>query len=214
MSCPTLTDKDRELLSKFRGDIEGIHSESDILLSQCQRGGGQSSKLTGGTREKYINLLVKIIVMAITAGMAGASAAFFLTAIPEAWQIQIISLVNLEAAPLSVCSSTTDYALGMAIGVVNQRFSCSYRAQMLEQALNRIATGVGALAGLSMGALENNIRGYITQRIQGPTTTYSIQNGEKTNPYYIGNKGGRRRKSRRGKRKQNKSRKLRRSKKY
>lgn len=214
MSCPTLTDKDRELLAKFRGDIEAIHSESDILLSQCQRGGGPSSKLTGGTREQYINFLVKIIMMAITAGMAGASAAFFLTAIPEVWQIQIISLANLQAVPLSVCSSTMDYVKGAALGAVNKSYSCSYRAQMLEQAITRIsqlvAVGVAGVTGITGVSLENNIREYITQRIQGPTTTYSIQSGEKTNPY----RGGRRRKSRRGKRKQNKSRKLRRSKKY
>jgi len=214
MSCPILTDKDRELLANFRGDIEAIHSESDILLSQCQKGGGPSSKLTGGTRERLINFLVKIIMVAISAGVAGASAAFFLTAIPEVWQMWIISLVNWQAAPLSVCTSTMDYAMGSALGVFNSSLSCSHRAQLLEQALRRIAqvvgVGVGGITGITGVSLENNIREYIIQRIQGPTTTYSIQSGEKTNPYT----GGRRRKSRRGKRKQNKSRKLRRSKKY
>lgn len=220
-SCPVLTDKDIELMSRFRDEISEIQSSVPVLLdslNECKddKSDGESELTGGGTKEDFINISVKIIVFVITALAAGASTAFFLTAIPEPWQLQIISWANFEPTPLSVCKTTAEYTLGAMYGLANSRLSCSHRAEMLEQGITRIQKGIAAITGLTSAALESRVREYLT-RPRTPAITesrsspYSIISSEKTNinPEVTGG----RRKSRRSKRKSRKSRKIR-SKKY
>ena len=216
-SCPVLTDKDIELMGRFRDEISEIQSIEFILLEPLQECENSESELTGGgIKEKIIDSLVKIIVFSLTALAAGASTAFLLTVIPEMWQMQIISIVNFEAVPLSICRTNYDYAMGAAWSVANERFSCSYRAAMLEQGMTRIQTAIGGIAGLTTAVLKDKIRDFITKsRVSAITESrsspYSMIPSEKTNinPEVTGG----RRKSRRGKRKSRKSRKIR-SKRY
>jgi len=209
-TCPVLTDKDIELMSRFRDEISEIQSSEIFLLEALQECKNSESELTGGgTKEDFINILVKIIVFIITALAAGASTAFFLTAIPEAWQMQIISWANFEFVPLTICRTNYDYAMGAALNIANKKLSCSYRAEMLEQGITRIQTGVMAITGATSVALESRVREFLTRRTtpaisQVHSTPYSmILSNEKTN---INERGGRR-KSRRSKRKSRKSRK-------
>lgn len=220
-SCPVLTDKDIELIDKFRDEISEIQSSLPVLLdslNECKddKSDGESELTGGGTKEEFINISVKIIVFVITALAAGASTAFFLTAIPEPWQLQIISWANFEPTPLSVCKTTAEYTLGAMYGVANRRLSCSHRAEMLEQGITRIQMGVSAITGFTSAALESRVREFLTRRTtpaisQTRSTPYSIVPSEKTNV----NGGTRKsRKSRNKRKSRNGKRKSRRSKKY
>ena len=219
-TCPVLTDKDIELMSRFRDEISEIQSSEIILINALQECKNSESELTGGgMKDQIIDGLVRVILFSMTALAAGASTAYLLTVIPEMWQMQIISIVNFEAVPLTICRTNYDYAIGAAWGIANERLSCSYRAAMLEQGITRIQTAIGGFAGITTAVLKDKIKEFLT-RPRTPAITesrsspYSIISSEKTNinPEVTGG----RRKSRRGKKKTRKSRKSRkiRSKKY
>jgi len=210
MSCPVLTNKDIELIGSYKEDIAEIQSYGlpDEYLTEC----GINDKKTGGNRNNFTDILVKIIVFILTASAAGASSALFLTVIPENWQMYIISIVN-GSISLPVCRSTTDYALGMAQSFLNPSMSCSYRARMLEQGITRIQTAVGVITGISAATLEDKVRAFITgenrQSIQDSSYSYKLG----PNSYSTGRNSGGKRKSRKA-RKSRKSRKARKSRRY
>ncbi len=205
MSCPVLTNKDIELIGSYKEDIAEIQSYGlpDEYLTEC----GINDKKTGGNRNNFTDILVKIIVFILTASAAGASSALFLTVIPENWQMYIISIAN-GSISLPVCRSTTDYALGMAQSFLNPSMSCSYRAQMLEQGITRIQTAVGVITGISAATLEDKVRAFITGE-----SKQTIQDSLGPNSYSTGRNSGGKRKSRKA-RKSRKSKKARKSRRY
>jgi hypothetical protein len=174
VECPILTDKDIQLINEYKKVIADIQSygQPDEYLPEC--GNDKKETKIGGNRNNFTEILVKIILFIITASAAGASTAFFLTVIPENWQMYIISIAN-RSISLPVCRSTTDYAFGMAQSLFNPSMSCSYRAQMLEQGITRIQTAVGLITGISSATLQDRVRDFITgknrQSIQDSNTT-------------------------------------------
>jgi len=214
--CPVLTDKDIELMGRFRDEIAKIQADKNILFEECdikqQSGGGYTKKL--------IENISYVIVLCIVAVASGATSAFLVTIIPQEYQMYILSFVNGKPT-LPMCGSsisTTFYAtFWSTLGAPHM--SCGERAKLfhdgIDQITQRIGYGVAAVTGVSMFALQNKVEKYITGIIDRQSvpaiensSSYSIANlGEKTN---INERGGRR--SRNGKRKYRKSRKLRRNK--
>ena len=217
-SCPLLTDKDIELISQYKLDIAKIQSGESILgeyLNACESDGKQSG---GGLQDKLIEYITIIIVLCITAAGAGASSAFFLTFVPERWQIIILSIAN-RSPSLPVCMSVTDYAMGMAQSILHPGMSCAYRAQMFEQGIQRIQSAAGIVVGMGALTIKEKIKEYVTKLIVGNKT--SAITDRESSPYsmtpsntkFNPNERGGKRKS--GKfRKFRKSRKSRKSRKY
>jgi hypothetical protein len=203
-ACPILTSKDIELIGNLRNEISDIQASEKIFLENISQCDNQSG---GGFKEVIIDNLTNLIVFSITALAAGASVAFFLTVLPQTYQMYIISLANGNIS-FSPCMTTSDYAWGMIGSFANPTFSCSYRAQMLEQGINRIQIAAGVVTGVTGVALRDKIKIYITRIIDGE----SVPSNSDTK-INISERGGRR-KSRSGKRKSRKSRKIRRIKKH
>ncbi len=116
----------------------------------------------------------------------------------------------------SSITTTISATFWSSLGAPNM--SCGDRAKLFYDGIqtisNRIGYGVGAITGVSFLTLQNKVENYITgligENVPAITnsTPYSLTSGKKT----YTRKGGR--KSRNGKRKTGKSRKIRRSRKY
>jgi len=149
--CPILTDKDIELLGKFRKEIAELKSnepKDDELFSECSLGGKAQ---TGGANEYLVNA----IAFVVTAVAAGASAAFIIYSLPENVQLFLISFVNFKPS-MPICKTVADYAIGTGSAAIGfSEMSCSYRAEMLEQGINRLMTIFAGLAGV---VLKDKIR--------------------------------------------------------
>lgn len=211
-TCPILTDKDIELIHQHKEVIAEIISSEPILgeyLNTCnltQKNKSKSVQSGGTLKDKLIGIITSIIVLCITAAGAGASSAFFLTVIPERWQLIILTLVN-RTPSLPVCMTVTDYAMGMAQSLFNPAMSCAARAELFEQGITRINMAAAAATGTTALLLHDRIKTYITRLIDGrnvpaitdtDTTAYSIvPSNTKYNPRKGGSK--RYRKSRRNK---------------
>lgn len=157
-NCPILTSKDLELIGSFRNEIASIQSSENAFFENLSKCDIQSG---GGLRDNIISIISKVIVFSITAMAAGASAAFFLTVIPESYQMYILTIVN-RSPSFNVCMTPYDYASGLAQGLLNHTMSCSYRAEMFEQGITRIQMAVGAATGISTILLEDKIKQYLT----------------------------------------------------
>lgn len=217
-SCPVLTDIDIELMGRFRNEIAQIQADKNKLFEECDI----TEQSGGGLKQKFIAHIAYIIAFCIISIASGATSAFLVTIIPEASQMYILSLVNLRPTlPMCGSSITTTISATFWSNLGFPNASCSDRAKLFYDGIQTITNGIGLGVGTIIGVsslstlknkVENYIYGLIGENVPAMTnsTPYSLASGEKTNIY---ERGGRR-KSRNGKRKTGKSRKIRRSRKY
>jgi hypothetical protein len=151
--CPVLTDKDIELISKFRKELAYLQENSDKAFGTC------SIEQHGGANEVLANAIIIIVGMI----SAGATTGFVLNCLPQTAQLWLISLVNLKTS-LPVCTTSMDYAMSGvasyvpgAAGIVEM--TCAVRAQLLEQGINRLMILVGGLTGVALSAKIKELLG-------------------------------------------------------
>jgi hypothetical protein len=206
-TCPVLTDKDIELMGRFRNEIAKIQADTNKLFQECDI----TKQTGGGFKETFIDTITNVIVLCITALAYGATAAFFINVIPDEYQKIILTLVNRRLT-LPMCDAndvlgTTTTTLLSYIPFLNAP-SCEERAQLFWVGIKKIQVAAGVVTGVTGAALRDKIKIYITRIIDGESVPSNSDT--KTN---ISERGGRR-KSRSGKRKSRKSRKIRRIKKH